>query len=172
MAVLSLSLLGSFAASLDGRSLTKFRTNKVQALLIYLAVENRQTHRRDFLMELLWPGLPQPSAQVNLRQTIHRLNQAIPALAAKEPGDGIHGAKTVPLLLSDRQSVQINPDSAYDLDVTAFTGLLKGEPTLEELTPAVALYRGDFLADFYLSDSSVFEEWAAAWRAATCAARC
>jgi predicted ATPase/DNA-binding SARP family transcriptional activator len=165
MSTLILSLLGPFAASLVGRALTKFRTNKVQALLIYLAVENKQAHRRDFLMELLWPGLPQPSAQVNLRQTIHRLNQAIPALVAKEPGSTIHDTETVPLLLSDRQSVQINPDGAYDLDVTVFTDLLKGKPTPEKLTQAVALYRGDFLSDFYLPDSSTFEEWAAAWRA-------
>ena len=33
---LSISLLGSFAASLDGRSLLPFRAKSVQALLIYL----------------------------------------------------------------------------------------------------------------------------------------
>lgn len=110
-------------------------------------------------MELLWPGLLQPSAQVNLRQTLYRLSQAIPEVAART------GGEPVPFLLADRQTVQINPDSAYELDVATFTELLRGEPRLEELTQAVALYRGDFLADFYLPDSNVFEEWAAAWRA-------
>lgn len=159
--VFSLSLLGAFAAVLDGRPLTKFRTSKVQALLIYLAVENKQAHRRDFLMELLWPGLPQSSAQVNLRQTIHRLNEAIPAVGVKGSN-----AQTVPLLLADWQTVQIHPDAAYELDVTTFTRLLKGKPTPEQLEQAIALYQGDFLADFYLADSNVFEEWAAARREA------
>lgn len=157
--VFRLSLLGAFAAALDGRPLPKFRTSKVQALLIYLAVENQHPHRRDFLMELLWPGLPQSSAQVNLRQTIHRLNEAIPAV-------GIRGsnAQTVPLLLADRQTVQLHPDAAYELDVTTFTSLLKGKPAPEQFEQAVALYRGDFLADFYLADSNLFEEWTAARR--------
>ena len=39
MATLSLSLLGPFTAFLDERPLTKFTTNRVQALLIYLAME-------------------------------------------------------------------------------------------------------------------------------------
>lgn len=125
MAALSLSLLGPFAAWLDGRPLTKFRRNKVQALLIYLAVERERAHRRDFLMELLWPGLPQASAQTNLRQTTYLLNQAIPEVASGA------GSTTVPLLLSDRQTVQINPDGTYELDVTTFTSLLKGEPVPE-----------------------------------------
>jgi DNA-binding SARP family transcriptional activator len=158
---LSLSLLGAFAASLNGRSVRRFRSNKVQALLIYLAVENRQVHRRDFLMELLWPGLPQRSAQVNLRQTIRLLKETIPALTA-----GHSGTQTVPFLLADRQTVQVHPDGRYELDVATFTHLLKGKPTPAELEQAVALYRGDFLADFYLPDSSMFEEWAAARREA------
>ena len=159
MAALSLSLLGPFAAWLDGRALAKFRTSKVQALLIYLAVESEQAHRRDFLMELLWPGLPQPSAQTNLRQTLYHLNRTVGEVTARM-GEG-----TVPLLLSDRQAVQINPDGTYELDVATFNNLLKGESGLEQLKQAVALYRGDFLADFYLPDSNTFEEWAAAWRA-------
>ena len=40
MPTLSLSLLGAFQGALDGCPLTHFRSNRVQALLIYLAVEN------------------------------------------------------------------------------------------------------------------------------------
>jgi hypothetical protein len=35
-------------------------------------------------MALLWPGLPQKSAQVNLRQTLCRLRQAIPEVMTKD----------------------------------------------------------------------------------------
>jgi DNA-binding SARP family transcriptional activator len=159
MSILSLSLLGPFEASLDERPLHKFRTNKVQALLIYLATEASVVHRRDGLMALLWPGLPQQSAQVNLRQTLYRLRQAIPEVTAKD-GEGI-----VPFLLSDRQTVEVNPDGDVQVDVARFNKLLSHDPTPERLAEAVALYRGDFLADFYLPDSDSFEDWAAAKRA-------
>jgi predicted ATPase len=65
--------------------------------------------------------------------------------------------------LSDRQYIQVNSDACYELDVSTFISLIvEGEP--ERLATAVDLYRGDFLADFYLEDSNKFEEWAARWR--------
>ncbi|MFQ5615059.1 MAG: BTAD domain-containing putative transcriptional regulator [Anaerolineales bacterium] len=149
MPVLTLSLLGPFAAALDKKPLYKFRTNKVQALLIYLAVESGQVHRRESLVTLLWPGLTQTSAQVNLRQTIYRLCQAIPKVSARD-SDGL-----VPLISSSRQTVQINPDASVRLDVESFRQLID-----DDSAQAAALYRGDFLADFSLYDSNLFEEWA------------
>ena len=149
MPELSVSLLGPFTASLGDRPLYRFRTNKVQALLIYLVMEADQVHRRDTLMNLLWPDLPQPSAQVNLRQTIYRLRQAIPEVIPKK------GKKAVPFLIAERQTVQINPNAAYFLDVDAFVEAIETNPA-----EAVTLYRGDFLSDFYLSDSNDFEDWA------------
>ncbi|MCB8921657.1 MAG: hypothetical protein H6662_08750 [Ardenticatenaceae bacterium] len=53
MATLSLSLLGPFKAAFDDRSLTHFRSNRTQALLIYLTVERTYPHPREALMELL-----------------------------------------------------------------------------------------------------------------------
>ncbi len=54
MAVLKLSLLGPLIAALDDQPLYNFRTNKVQALLIYLAMERERAQRRESLMTLLW----------------------------------------------------------------------------------------------------------------------
>jgi DNA-binding SARP family transcriptional activator/Cdc6-like AAA superfamily ATPase/predicted Ser/Thr protein kinase len=163
MASLRLSLLGPFEAAVGERPLSRFRSNKVQALLIYLATEAGVAHRRDALMALLWPGLPQRSAQVNLRQTLYLLRQASPELTTRDGGDA------VPFLLSDRHTAQINPAADVQLDVTAFASLLDDGPTdrgaTQRLEQAVALYRGDFLCDFYLPDSEAFEDWAAAVRA-------
>lgn len=153
MSELSIFLLGPFVASLGDQPLYKFRTNKVQALLIYLAMEAAQIHRRETLMTILWPDLPQPSAQVNLRQTIYRLRQAIPFVPSK------HDQKPVSFLISERQTVQINPDADFFLDVAAFAAQIEQDPV-----QAVVLYRDDFLSDFYLSDSSEFEAWAQAQR--------
>lgn len=148
---LSLALLGPFQATLDDKPITQFRTKSVQALLIFLACEAERPYPREQLMELLWPGMPQASAQANMRQTLYRLRKLIPEVKGQR-GD------TVPLLLTDRQTLQINPDASYTLDVDDFAA--------SEPLPAIGLYRGDFLADFYLPDSEAFEEWASARRAA------
>ena len=155
MSKLSLSVLGSFSASLDERPLTQFRTKGVLALLIYLACQP-ELHQREQVMTLLWPGLPQKSAQGSLRQTLYLLRQAIPELLSQD------GHSAVPFLLADRQTVQINPNGRYDLDLRTFTKLLKeNESSWPE---AIDLYRDDFLADFYLPDSAPFEEWSHAYR--------
>ena len=148
MPALSLSLLGAFAASIDDQPLTPFRTKSVQALLIYLVCEADRAHQREALMDLLWPGMPLASAQNNLRQTIYRLRQAIPEVRSNQA----EGA--VPFILANRQTVRINPDAIYEIDVQSFADLIDRDPA-----QAVALYRGDFLADFYLPDSETFAEW-------------
>ena len=105
MSELALLLLGSFAASLDGRSLLPFRAKSVQALLIYLVCETGQIHQREMLMDFLWPGMPLASAQTNMRQTLYRLRQAIPEVQGREVG------ATVPFVLADRRTIQINPEA-------------------------------------------------------------
>lgn len=70
MAALALMFLGSFQAAVGGEPLPSFRTNKVQALLIYLATEPTAL-RREELMAMLWPGMPDRSARHNLRQVVY-----------------------------------------------------------------------------------------------------
>lgn len=84
-------------------------------------------------MTLLWPGLPQKSAQANLRQTLYLLNQAVPEVQARTEGE------TVPLLLADRGSIQINPEARFELDVARFESLLAGP--LEGWPEAVSLFQ-------------------------------
>ena len=141
MVALSLALLGPFSTTLDDQPLTNLRSRTARALLIYLACQPEQAHRREHLMTLLWPGLPQSSAQASLRQNIYTLRNAIPELQARD------GQGSVDMLLADWQTVQINPAGGYELDLLTFGELLKaGRETWPE---AVELYRGDFLADFY-----------------------
>ena len=149
---LSVSVLGPFAAELDGAPLPPFRTRSVQALLVYLLCEAGRPHTREALMTLLWPGMPQASAQANLRQTLYRLRKHVSEVSSRD------GAGTVPLVLADRQHLQVNPEAAYRFDVD----LLRSR----EPAAAIELYRGDFLEDFYLPDSDAFETWAAGRRAA------
>lgn len=160
MSALSISLIGPFQASLNGRPVDGFRTSKVQALLIYLLVsavgEQAQRVAREQVMTMLWPEMPQKSARTNLRQTLYQLRKLIPEAhsATGEP---------VPFIHSDRQHIWVSSHAYYQLDIVTFAELLnEGRP--EQLAQAVDLYRGDFLADFYLEDSNEFESWAAGWR--------
>src|SRR4030066_92077 len=85
MAHLSLSMLGPFQATLDGRPVTGFESNKVRALLAYLAVEADRPHSRPALAGLLWPDYPDRSALNNLRSALANLRQAIGDQAAQPP---------------------------------------------------------------------------------------
>ena len=166
MSELTVILLGTTEIEIDKRPLRKFRATKVQALLIYLLVQAEQVHQRESLMALLWPDDSLKSAQGSLRQTLHRLRQNIPDLNSAN-GDG-----PAPLIITDRQTIQLNPDVVYSLDVTTFKTLFNSTQTHShdsllscpeceaKLKQIVSLYRGDFLTDFYLPDSAPFEEWA------------
>ncbi len=161
MAHLALYLFGSFQAALDGKEIAHFATDKVRALLAYLAVESDRPHRRDALAGLLWPELPQAHARQSLRQTLTRIRHA---LEDHDPAQ--------PILLIHQDQVQFNAGAAVSVDVGAFTALWDAcqshphrsldacRPCLDRLERAVALYRADFLDQFFLPDSIPFEEWA------------
>lgn len=169
MAVLKLSLLGPFTAALGDQPLDSIGTTKARALLVYLAVEVARPHRREQLFTMLWPGMPERSARHNLRQVIYEIRQVYSYLSGVE----------VSLLLSDRQTVQLNPEINVQVDLHQMDRLLSQSKThdhpnlvncetcIQALEEAVDLYRGDFLADFYLDDSNHFEDWAQAVRGKT-----
>lgn len=58
MTRLLLSVLGPLQATLDGQPVTGFESNKVRAMLAFLAVEAHRPHSRDALIGLLWPAQP------------------------------------------------------------------------------------------------------------------
>lgn len=166
MASLKLELLGKFQAFLGQESLDDFRTKKVQALLIYLAIE-REAQDREYLTELFWPGMPERSARANLRQIIYYLRLIFSELDA--PDGQENPAQS---LFVNRQSVQLNPEADIVVDIYQFENhlassrmhnhfdLLSCPSCHEDLQEAAELYRGNFLEDFYLEDSNPFEEWA------------
>ena len=78
MTILSLNLFGSVRASLDDQPAPSLPTKKVEAMLYYLAAEQSTEHRRETLMNLLWPGMPDRSARHNLRQTLYHLRKGFP----------------------------------------------------------------------------------------------
>ncbi len=157
MARLSLSLFGSLQASLDGQSIATFEYNKVKALLAYLAVETQQPHSRENLAGLLWPDLPDEVARKNLSQALSNLRQVL----------GDRGADR-PFMLVTHDAIQFNPASEHELDLATFNALLvecdahvhrhieSCAACAQRLEQVVALYRGDFLSQFFLDDSEPF----------------
>jgi len=158
MARLSLTLLGSPEVALDGDPVSSFQSNKVRALLVYLAVEADRPHRRDALATLLWPDRPDRTARGNLRKALSHLRKAI----GDRPPSGDHKAHP-PFLLITRETIQFNSASDCWIDVAAFSSLVEPHPSrnpsLEQLEEAVALYRGPFLEGFSLRDSAPFDDW-------------
>jgi len=153
MSDLALFTLGALRVEVNGTAVERFRSNRVPALLIYLAVEmalhGPKPVRRETLMALLWPDILEKSARANLRQALYLLRQLIPELETKSQSEN----DRAPFILSDYQTVQINPDVLFDHDLAEFGQLLKrvrshDHPSLitcrdctQLLEQAVALYR-------------------------------
>jgi len=143
MTRLSITLFGTFQVTVDKQPITRFGTDKTRALLAFLVVEADRSHRRDALAGLLWPDSPSAKARQSLRQALSQLNQVLnqPNLEA-------------PFLLVDRETVQFNPHSDYELDAAEFVVLhwaTRGHrhrriecclPCIRRLEAMTQLYRG------------------------------
>jgi DNA-binding SARP family transcriptional activator/predicted ATPase len=158
MAGVTLALLGPPQITrADGTAL--LRARKEQALLAYLAVEQRYEHSRDTLLGMFWPESPEEAARNSLRVALANLRAALGEAAGS-------------YLSTSRHSVQFSSASDHTLDVAAFGALLTARHAHRHehgalcaecaawLSDAIGLYRGDFLSGFALPDSTSFEEWA------------
>jgi DNA-binding SARP family transcriptional activator len=124
MARLKLSLLGPFQASLDGLPVTGFESNKVRALLAYLAVEALRPHSREALATLLWPDWPQGPALTYLRNALADLRQALNEYHAHTP-----------YLLVTHDTLQFNP--AWRI-AQAMTRFLRGAYFATKQSPSIS----------------------------------
>jgi predicted ATPase/DNA-binding SARP family transcriptional activator len=134
---------------------------KAIGLLAYLLIESHHAHSREFLLGLLWPDLPIPSAQNNLRVTWAHLQKAL----------GTDASDANPYLIGDRLTLRFNPQSDHELDVERFNSLTEAcrlHPHLDphscvecaaRLTQALELVRGEFMEGFSLSDCRQFDDW-------------
>lgn len=154
---LMLKLLGPVRISSHGKLIESGLWAKSIALLAYLASEDAIVHRREGLAELIWPDKTRTASLTNLRQAISQLHNSIPSL-----DEYLHITP---------QTVQFNPDRHESLDTTRFLNLvaqcdrhvhvIRGDcaQCVKRLEQALELYRGRFMNDFYIKDSSEFETW-------------
>jgi DNA-binding SARP family transcriptional activator len=156
--LLSLSCLGPIKISLANAPLAKLNSEKLSALLFYLAMRAGHRLRREYLAELLWPDLPIEAARSNLRHAYFRLRQILN-----------DDENVPPLLLSSRDWLSFNPDSAYRLDARELNSSssdcpagphsARCKPCTAQLENIAGLYRGEFMADLSLPNCDEFNDW-------------
>jgi predicted ATPase/DNA-binding SARP family transcriptional activator/predicted negative regulator of RcsB-dependent stress response len=152
MAHLAIALLGPFRVTLDEKPIAGLKSNKIRALLSYLAVEAERPHHRRVLAELLWPNRPESDSLGHLRYALSNLRRAIGDREAAPP-----------FLCITRDTLQFNCTSDCWLDIRAFTELASAAKAhanpIDLLEQAVQLYQGNFMEGFHAGDSAEFEEW-------------
>jgi len=144
---LEIRTLGGLAIRRDGEPASGFVSQKVRALLVYLACTARPQARM-LLADLFWPELSEDRALANLRVALNNLRQV-----------------AGPHLDITRENVSVRPDRRPYLDAAEFETRLRAALTpggIDDQTvleDTLALYQGDFLQGFYV-DSAGFEQWA------------
>ncbi|MEJ2746337.1 MAG: tetratricopeptide repeat protein [Anaerolineae bacterium] len=152
-ATLSLSLLGPPQIQLDDKPVSGLSPRKVKALLIYLDY-TAQPQPRIHLSNLFFDDRPPEQAAANLRAMISRLRR-----------------KLKPFIVTDKESVAFDTRADFWLDTAVLNqtiittrqqikqdSFLTPE-TAVQLTDALTLYRGEFLAGFHIREARNFEEW-------------
>lgn len=157
--MLSITLFGPIRFAYNAASITAITSEKIHALVAYLALESNRPHPRDALAELLWPDRPPGTARQNLRQALSRLNRPLAA-----------AGMDAPLLMTTQQTIAFNVE-AVQIDVVRFVALFDDtrrhdhasastcRRCCKRLAEAAELYQADFLAGLD-ADSEPFAEWA------------
>jgi predicted ATPase/DNA-binding SARP family transcriptional activator len=141
--------LGEVRILKGGELVTGLKNRKAMALLIYLA-STRRSQAREVLADLLWDERTQEQSLGYLRMVLSALRKAL----GRE-------------LLTGRESLALNPERSVWLDSAHLDDCLREvrlqgrvtDHTAQEVAQALALYGGDFLEGFYISEARGFEDW-------------
>ena len=157
---LDLSLLGEPEIRFGGNLLENLDSEKARALLFYITVEADRPHRRAELAEMFWPNKPEGYGRNNLKQALAVLRKALGDRDSEEP-----------LLITSNRDVHLNAGSSHWVDIAEFKNTIETvekhahqsidscDSCAKQLMKVSDLYRGNFLAGFFLSDCQEFEEW-------------
>src|SRR2546421_7002016 len=145
MPTLYLRLLGDFSLLYNDQQVTSLNTTRLRSLLTYLVLHRDVPQQRQHLAFLFWPDATEAQARNNLRQLLHQLRQALPAVEQ--------------FLSADTHMLHWHPVTPCHLDVAAFDQTLaladaatqrNDQPPLQAaLEQADSLYRGELLPGCY-----------------------
>jgi DNA-binding SARP family transcriptional activator/predicted ATPase len=142
---LHIRLLGDFSLIYADRQVTSLNTMRLQSLLAYLVLHRDVPQQRQHLAFLFWPDTTEAQARNNLRQLLHQLRQAFPAVEH--------------FLSTDTHTFHWHPVTPFHLDVAEFEQALAeaAEASRQHdqhalqasLEQADSLYRGELLPGCY-----------------------
>ncbi|MCB8979887.1 MAG: tetratricopeptide repeat protein [Ardenticatenaceae bacterium] len=115
------------------------KSSKGCALLAYLFVTNA-AQPRELLADLLWDATSTAQSLQNLRALLTRLRKWLPELEVT------------------RKQVRFPTETAVSTDYHSLMAGLDSDDA-EQISAALALYRGDLLEGFYLEEAPRFNEW-------------
>lgn len=165
MGQLRISALGAPEVRHEER-VVKFRSRKVLALLLYLAIEGH-TVTRQKVSALLWPDSDEAAARSTLRRTLADLRGALDESPVHTHLVVERGALAFAFLPGDELDVRV-VDAALELQLPSDdppTGASARQAALEQLQRADRLCRSPFLDGFSLDDAPDFEQWISEQRA-------
>jgi len=156
--VISVRLLGSVAATVNGREVADWNSSKAKALFTYLVSHHQRRVGREQLIEALWPAGDIEAASNSLRVAVHSLRQALSVAAFGTAHQGRNA-----FLIFESGVYCFRPEVALHVDVDEFERHWMAGRALEpagdrvgatrEYEAAEFLYNGDFLQD------DPYEEW-------------
>src|SRR5450755_788393 len=142
---LHIRLLGDFSLLYGGQQVVGLNTTRLRSLLAYLVLHRDVPQQRQHLAFLFWPDATEAQARNNLRQLLHLLRQALPAVEH--------------FLSADTHMLHWHPVTPFHLDVAEFEQTLtladsatqQNDPHLLQsaLEQADCLYRGELLPGCY-----------------------
>src|SRR5438105_470348 len=145
MPTLHIRLLGDFSLIYNDRQVTSLNTTRLQSLFAYLVLHRDVPQQRQHLAFLFWPDTTESQARNNLRQLLHQLRQALPAVEQ--------------FLSADAHLLHWHPVTPCHLDVAEFeqtltladeTARRNDQHALQDaLEQADNLYRGELLPGCY-----------------------
>jgi predicted ATPase/DNA-binding SARP family transcriptional activator len=138
-------LLGDFNLIYADQQVTSLNTMRLQSLLAYLVLRRDVPQQRQHLAFLFWPDAVESQARNNLRQLLHQLRQAFPAIEH--------------FLVADTQVLHWRPTAPFSFDVAEFEhALTLADAAMQRndqralqatLEQADKLYRGELLPGCY-----------------------
>ena len=154
----ALTLLGYPNIQVPNSPVPKLPTVKAQAILFYLVAEKvlngEQAVSKEKLVDLLWPGMPIPSALQNLRQTIYQIRKTFPQ------GDTPSSPATTSFLQTDRKNVWLSEGVPIHTDIDWYRESERFLPIEAVPTEAlINLYSSPFLENFSVPSTPQYDEW-------------
>src|SRR6266851_1473061 len=145
MPTLHIRLLGDFSLIYSDQQVTSLNITRLRSLLAYLVLHRDVPQQRQHLAFLFWPDATEAQARNNLRQLLHQLRQALPAVEQ--------------FLTADTHMLHWHPVTPCHLDVAEFEQTLtladaatrhNDQHALQAaLEQADSLYRGELLPGCY-----------------------